>query len=129
MVIYTRACVWTTKRMCTDNTYTDNLEQILTEDQLEHEMIQDDWTENSAAKNEITYGTIREIYEFGGNCRSAYGIAVYSSAESGGIVSVILSFHDVSADKERVDKLVWLCNQLALAPVHLAEVIEDFMAL
>jgi len=78
--------------------------------------------------HEVTYGTIRENYEFDGKNRTAYGIAVYAPAAADRIASVFLSFHDISPAKEQIEALVNLCNACSLSPVHLSEVIEDYLA-
>ena len=36
--------------------------------------------------------------------------------------------HDVSLDKESMENLVALCNREDLAPVHVREIVEDFLA-
>ena len=35
---------------------------------------------------------------------------------------------DVSSDKSKVEKLVMDCNRYSLDPIHLYDVIEDFLA-
>ena len=35
--------------------------------------------------------------------------------------------HDVSLDKESMENLVALCNREDLAPVHLRDIVEDFL--
>lgn len=35
---------------------------------------------------------------------------------------------DISCDREKLAKLVDLCNHLALDPIHLRDVVEDFLA-
>jgi len=78
--------------------------------------------------NDITYGTFSETYSIGDTTRISYGIAVYAHAECDGTATVILSVRDVSADKEKIDELVSLCNRLQLDPEHLFDVIDDFLA-
>ena len=36
--------------------------------------------------------------------------------------------HDVSLDKESMENLVALCNREDLAPVHVRDIVEDFLA-
>ena len=36
-------------------------------------------------------------------------------------------FADVLPDKHQVEKLVEICNELSLDPIHLPDVIEDFL--
>ena len=39
----------------------------------------------------------------------------------------VLRISDVSADKSKVEELVDLCNKEQLEPVHIYDVIEDFL--
>lgn len=34
---------------------------------------------------------------------------------------------DVSIDKVKVEKLITLCNELDLSPIHIYDVVEDFL--
>lgn len=34
---------------------------------------------------------------------------------------------DISTEKKKVEKLVSLCNNLSLSPIHINDVIEDFL--
>lgn len=78
--------------------------------------------------NSITYGTVTESYSLGDTSRVSYGIAVYAHADCDGTAAVIASVHDVSAEKDKVDDLVFLCNLHHLDPVQLSDVIDDFLA-
>lgn len=51
----------------------------------------------------------------------SYGICVYSDGK------LVLCVPDVVTDSERAEKLVCLCNGCGLDPIHLADVIEDFL--
>lgn len=37
------------------------------------------------------------------------------------------SFNDISTDKSKIERLVMLCNEQKLSPIHLKDVIEDFL--
>lgn len=75
----------------------------------------------------ITYGLVEEHY-FGNNCeRISYGVAVYSEAACDGTATVVASVHDVTSDKSKLTTLVRDCNRLELSPVHLEDIIEDFL--
>ena len=78
--------------------------------------------------NNFTYGTVTESYSLGNTSRVSYGIAVYAHADRDGTAAVIVSVHDVSAEKEKVDNLVSLCNLHHLDPAQLCDVIDDFLA-
>ena len=76
----------------------------------------------------ITYGTVTEVYSLGENSRVSYGIVAYSDANDGGTASVIASVHDVTSDEGTLNGLAALCNDLQFDPVHLCDVIDDFLA-
>ena len=77
----------------------------------------------------VTYGLIEENYLLGTNARRSYGIAVYVYAdeENNGAGAAIMSVHDVTADRNGIEKLISSCNRLELSPIHLSDVIEDFL--
>ena len=76
----------------------------------------------------ITYGTVTEVYSLGEDSRISYGIVAYSDANDTGTASVIASVHDVTSDKGTLNGLATLCNDLQLDPVHLCDIIDDFLA-
>lgn len=71
----------------------------------------------------ITYILCREAYKSKRSERIAYGIATY--AEDG--QTCITKLHDITSDKDALAELVDLCNRLQLSPIHLHDVIEDFL--
>lgn len=75
-----------------------------------------------------TYGIISETFSFDGHARTAYGIALYAHVEETGTGSIVATVCDLSADKESVLKLVNACNEENLLPIHLCDVVEDFLA-
>ena len=76
----------------------------------------------------ITYGTVTEVYSLGEDSRISYGIVAYSDVNDDGAASVIGSVHDVTSDEAKINGLASLCNVLQLDPVHLGDVIDDFLA-
>lgn len=76
----------------------------------------------------ITYGLTKETYTLGAIERTAYGIAAYSDSKDDGTATVIARICDLSWDRERVKQLVKRCNRLRLSPIHLHDVVEDFLA-
>lgn len=76
--------------------------------------------------NMITYGVVTEAYSLGDTSRISYGIAVYAGTES--TAAVIMSVHDITSEKEKLESLVSLCNRHQLLPEHLCDVIDDFLA-
>ncbi len=76
----------------------------------------------------ITYGVTEEVYSLRGNSRKAYGIAAYSNAQYDGTATVLASVNDISAERGKLEKLVQICNRSELSPIHLNDVIDDFLA-
>ncbi|MBE6557711.1 MAG: hypothetical protein E7661_01690 [Ruminococcaceae bacterium] len=75
----------------------------------------------------ITYGLIEEHYSLDNHERIAYGIAVYADAEEDHTATVVAAIHDITSDKPRLAELVRLCNHLKLSPIHLEDVVDDFL--
>ena len=68
----------------------------------------------------------RVIETFCGECGIAtYGISVWLR-QSGGNVE-ICSVKDVSSNKGTVHQLAERCQRVQLSPIHLMDVIEDFL--
>ena len=59
-----------------------------------------------------------------GSCLS-YGIAVCADGENSRQERWCL--YDVTVNKERLALLVEQCNRLQLSPIHLKEIVEDFL--
>ena len=78
--------------------------------------------------NSITYGLVEERYSFNDHERTSYGIVVYADVEIDGTATVIAAIHDITSDKPRLTALVQRCNLLKLSPLHLEDVVEDFLA-
>lgn len=72
----------------------------------------------------VTYILCKETYKTKQAERTAYGIAAYAQDSN----TCIAHLHDVSPDKASISALVSLCNHLQLSPVHLDDVVEDFLA-
>jgi hypothetical protein len=56
------------------------------------------------------------------------GEAAYSGADSDGTATVVAHVSDITCDEEAICELVELCNRLELSPIHLYDVVEDFLA-
>lgn len=72
------------------------------------------------------YLLIQETYIADEFSRIGYGIA--AAVEQDGCLVLLQSFSDVCADSAELEELVRLCNELELDCVHLADVVEDFLA-
>ena len=76
----------------------------------------------------LTYAVTEERYALGNESRTSYGIVAYANAEQGGTATIVASVRDITSDKKRLKKLVDDCNRLVLSPVHLHDVVEDFLS-
>ena len=77
----------------------------------------------------VTYGIIEETYALQRNARTSYGIAAYADSAQQGTATIVVSVHDITSDKERLQELISICNHLQLSPIHLSDVIEDFIGI
>ena len=77
--------------------------------------------------NKITYGVSEETYSLNNQTRTAYGIVIYSNAEEDGTATIVGSIRDVTPNKEKMERLVSACNKLELSPIHIYDVIDDFI--
>ncbi len=84
-------------------------------------------TETVISEQKITYGISEEIYELGGELRRSYGIVGYADADEENSRAVIVSARDISCEREAVEMLAALCNRLGVSPLHLADVVDDFL--
>jgi len=60
--------------------------------------------------------------------RIAYGIAAYAASDSDSSAIVLASVSDICGDKSRAEALAEKCNRLGVSPLHLPDIIEDFLA-
>jgi len=75
----------------------------------------------------MTYDILEEAVSTDDTYRISYGIIVYSESEADGTVTILKSVHDITEDRRAVAELVSLCNRLALSPLHLLDVVDDFL--
>ena len=76
----------------------------------------------------ITYGVSEEKYLLGDTTRISYGIVAYEDSTTDGIASIVASVRDISNNKTRIEQLADLFNRMGLSPIHLNDVISDFLA-
>ena len=69
----------------------------------------------------IYYKRINSTYED----VPTFGIALF--IRNGNCSQLIKAVPDLSTDRMAVEKLVGLCNDLRLDPIHLDDVVEDFL--
>lgn len=72
------------------------------------------------------YIVVQNTYQNGRNTRIGYGIAAVT--EYDGVITVLNSVSDLSADIQLVEDLVERCNSQELDPIHLQDVVTDFFA-
>lgn len=75
----------------------------------------------------IKYGIVEETYHLNGEVRSAYGIVVYSNADIDGMSTIIESVRDITSDKDAIESFAQKLSLMELSPIHLKEVVEDFL--
>lgn len=75
----------------------------------------------------IIYGITKEVYSTDTNSRISYGIAAYACTDDGDIAYVAAAVHDITADRDSLERLAMLCNSLELSLIHLKDVLEDFL--
>ena len=69
----------------------------------------------------ITYVLTEDRHTVDGKCYIFYGIAAFDEERA------LVAVRDVSKEKERIEQLIEACNRLALSPLHLHDVVEDFL--
>ena len=73
-----------------------------------------------------TYQVVQSIYPHISEAPQTYGIAATTTYDE--CIVVLISVHDICQDLLAITKLVELCNQLQLDPIHLQDVVDDFLA-
>lgn len=75
---------------------------------------------------EIKYITVQNTYHNGEATRVSFGIAAVTDYD--GVTTVLESVADLSSQIEPIEYLVAKCNRGNLDPVHLQDVVTDFLA-
>ncbi|MBQ7931702.1 MAG: hypothetical protein IJ334_11880 [Clostridia bacterium] len=75
---------------------------------------------------EQQYILIESNYTVNGIGYTTYGIALADITD--GCAVIIEAIPDLSPDRERTSRLAGLCTELHLSPLHLADVVDDFLA-
>ena len=76
----------------------------------------------------VTYKLIEGTHEYDDGGSKSYGIAVCPSGSmTNETASVLELIQDITTDKNALNKLINLCNSLELSPLHIRDVIEDFL--
>lgn len=72
------------------------------------------------------YQVVKTTYPNNKKYPEEYGIV--ATAEEYGSTVVLSSVYRVCANFEEITRLADLCNRLELDPIHLTDVVEDFLA-
>lgn len=75
----------------------------------------------------VRYGIVKEIYSLNENTIASYGIAAYVDSSENDSLCIINSVRNITCDIMSIEKLTDMCNRLELSPIHLNDVIEDFL--
>lgn len=75
---------------------------------------------------EHKYIVVQSTYKNRDITRIAFGIAAVE--EYDGVTTILESISDISTYIEPIERLVKVCNNLQLDPIHLQDVVTDFLA-
>ena len=74
---------------------------------------------------EHKYIVVQSTYKSRDITRIGFGIAAVE--EYDGVTTILESISDISTDIEPIERLVKICNNLQLDPIHLQDVVTDFL--
>ncbi len=77
----------------------------------------------------VTYELIKESYPSDTGYSVSYGILAYESSPENGTTTIIATVHNITSDGSALSDLVTICNRLNLSPIHLHDVVEDFLSI
>lgn len=75
----------------------------------------------------MIYDILEEMIASDDVSRISYGIVVYSESEADGTVTILKAVHNITEDRPAIAELVSLCNRLELSPLHLLDIVDDFL--
>ena len=75
---------------------------------------------------EYKYIVVQSTYKNEDIMRIGFGIAAVE--EYDGVTTILESISDISSDIKPIERLVEVCNNLQLEPIHLQDVVSDFLA-
>ena len=74
--------------------------------------------------NIFLYSAFKDKYNLEGETHIGFGILITSTTDN----KVITKIEDVTTSKYELDSIVQLCNDLSLDPIHIYDVLEDFLS-
>ena len=84
-------------------------------------------TNNELQPQKVVYEVVGELQSSGDSNSISYGIAAYIDAATSKTQNAIAYVRDVTPNKTEIEELAQKCNAFGLSPIHLADVIEDFL--
>ena len=84
-------------------------------------------TNNELQPQKVAYEVVGEPQPLGDSNCISYGIAAYADAATSNTKNVIAYVRDITSNKVEIEALVQKCNAFGLSPIHLVDVIEDFL--
>lgn len=74
--------------------------------------------------NNYLYSILEDEYIFKGQAHTGFGIIITSTT----VNEVVAKIEDITTSKYELCTLVQLCNDLSLDPIHIYDVVEDFLS-
>ena len=74
--------------------------------------------------NNYLYSILEDKYIFEGQAHTGFGIVIISTT----VNEVVAKIEDITTSKYELCTLVQLCNDLSLDPIHIHDVVEDFLS-
>ena len=74
--------------------------------------------------NNFLYSILEDKYNLEGETHIGFGILITSTTDN----KIITKIEDVTTSKYELYTLVQLCNDLSLDPIHIYDVVEDFLS-
>ena len=73
--------------------------------------------------NHYLYSILEDEYILEGQAHTGFGIIITSTIAN----EVVAKIEDITTSKYELCTLVQLCNDLSLDPIHIYDVVEDFL--
>lgn len=74
--------------------------------------------------NNFLYSILEDEYILEGQVHTGFGIIITSTIAN----EVVAKIEDITTSKYELYTLVQLCNDLSLDPIHIYDVVEDFLS-
>lgn len=74
---------------------------------------------------EPKYIMVSSTYMNGDKTRSVYGIALVNDSDCDTVI--LRCYYDLTPDASKAEELVSSCNRYKVEPIHLEDIVEDFL--